>query len=87
MLFGALKSCPHCSDGHLHYSGGTYKCRGFLTEWSKCSYSTSEPERVKGKWNIPEDTNNKYLSKVSKNKSYVYYTHQNKLLTNELFFY
>ncbi|KAI3678826.1 hypothetical protein L6452_38129 [Arctium lappa] len=62
MLFGALESCPLCS-GHLHYSGGTYKCKGFLTEWSKCAYSTSEPERVKGKWNIPEETKNQYLLK------------------------
>lgn len=64
MLFGALENCALCS-GHLHYSGGMYKCRGFLTEWSKCAYSTSEPERVKGKWNIPEETDNKYLLKVS----------------------
>lgn len=62
MLFGALENCALCS-GHLHYSGGMYKCRGFLTEWSKCAYSTSEPERVKGKWNIPEETDNKYLLK------------------------
>ncbi|KVH94267.1 BRCT domain-containing protein [Cynara cardunculus var. scolymus] len=41
----------------------TYKCKGFLTEWSKCAYSTSEPERVKGKWNIPQETKNQYLMK------------------------
>uniref|UniRef100_A0A6L2LPT7 Poly [ADP-ribose] polymerase n=1 Tax=Tanacetum cinerariifolium TaxID=118510 RepID=A0A6L2LPT7_TANCI len=62
MLFGALESCKLC-NGHLHYSGGTYKCRGFLTEWSKCANSTSEPERIKGKWNIPEETKNQYLKK------------------------
>ncbi|XP_024981698.1 poly [ADP-ribose] polymerase 1 [Cynara cardunculus var. scolymus] len=62
MLFGPLENCPLCS-GHLHYSGGTYKCKGFLTEWSKCAYSTSEPERVKGKWNIPQETKNQYLMK------------------------
>lgn len=62
MLFGALESCKLC-NGHLNYSGGTYKCRGFLTEWSKCANSTSEPDRVKGKWNIPEETENQYLKK------------------------
>ncbi|KAI3806057.1 hypothetical protein L1987_21948 [Smallanthus sonchifolius] len=62
MLFGALKNCELCS-GHLHYSGGTYKCKGFLTEWSKCAFSTSDPDRVKGKWNIPEETKNQYLKK------------------------
>lgn len=63
MLFGALEICSLCS-GNLHYSGGTYKCKGFLTEWSKCAYSTSEPNRVKGKWKIPEETENQYLRKV-----------------------
>ncbi|KAK1412609.1 hypothetical protein QVD17_33994 [Tagetes erecta] len=62
MQFGALKNCELCS-GHLHYSGGTYKCKGFLTEWSKCAFSTSAPDRVKGKWNIPEETSNQYLKK------------------------
>ncbi|KAJ0742482.1 putative NAD(+) ADP-ribosyltransferase [Helianthus annuus] len=62
MLFGALKPCELCS-GPLHYSGGTYKCKGFLNEWSKCAFSTTEPERVKGKWNIPEETKNQYLNK------------------------
>ncbi|GAB2282278.1 Poly [ADP-ribose] polymerase 1 [Dionaea muscipula] len=60
MLFGALKRCPICS-GHLHYSGGSYRCRGFISEWSKCSFSTMQPERVTGEWRIPKGTNNKYL--------------------------
>lgn len=63
MMFGALKSCPLCS-GHLSYSGGTYKCHGYISEWSKCSYSTTEPERIKGKWKIPEESDNQYLLKV-----------------------
>uniref|UniRef100_UPI001CB8F76B poly [ADP-ribose] polymerase 1 n=1 Tax=Erigeron canadensis TaxID=72917 RepID=UPI001CB8F76B len=62
MLFGPLEICSMCS-GHLHYSEGTYKCRGFLTEWSKCAYSTSKPARSKGKWKIPEETKNQYLKK------------------------
>ena len=63
MLFGALKPCPLCS-GHIHYSGGMYRCGGFLSAWSKCSYSNTEPERVKWKWKIPEGTSNSYLCKV-----------------------
>lgn len=63
MMFGALATCPLCS-GSLCYSGGMYRCRGFLSAWSKCSYSTHEPERLKGKWKVPEETNNQYLSKV-----------------------
>ncbi|GKC93228.1 zinc finger CCCH domain-containing protein 30-like protein [Tanacetum coccineum] len=46
-LFRDLKSLT----GRLELSGGIYKSRGFLTEWSKCANSTSYPDRVKGKWN------------------------------------
>lgn len=63
MLFGALARCPVCS-GHLCFSEGKYKCHGYLSAWSKCSYSTIEPNRVNGKWKIPEETKNEYLLKV-----------------------
>ncbi|KAL6978642.1 Poly [ADP-ribose] polymerase 1 [Sarracenia purpurea var. burkii] len=62
MLFGALECCPLCS-GSLRYSGGMYRCDGYLSAWSKCSYSTTEPKRVKGKWQIPVETSNDYLCK------------------------
>lgn len=64
MLFGALGHCPICS-GFLHYSGGRYVCHGYVSAWSKCSYSTTEPVRHKGKWKIPDETENKYLVNVS----------------------
>ncbi|KAL0383594.1 UNVERIFIED_CONTAM: Poly [ADP-ribose] polymerase 1 [Sesamum calycinum] len=68
MLFGALAKCPMCS-GSLHYSSGMFRCGGYLSEWSKCSYSTTEPQRVKAKWKIPEETGNEYLLKEEwKNK-------------------
>ncbi|KAL8548020.1 hypothetical protein ACS0TY_007353 [Phlomoides rotata] len=67
MLFGALAKCPMCS-GWLHYSSGMYRCSGFLSEWSKCSYSTPEPQRIKGKWKIPEETSNDYLLKWFKSQ-------------------
>ncbi|KAL6214589.1 hypothetical protein ACLB2K_014021 [Fragaria x ananassa] len=67
MMFGALSKCPLCS-GHLHYSGATYRCHGFLTAWTKCSYSTQEPERLKGKWKVPEDTENQFLQKWFKSQ-------------------
>ncbi|XP_020095802.1 poly [ADP-ribose] polymerase 1 isoform X1 [Ananas comosus] len=62
MLFGALASCPICS-GSLHYSGGEYRCHGYVSAWSKCSYSTTEPVRLKEKWKIPRETSNEYLIK------------------------
>ncbi|CAA0832165.1 Poly [Striga hermonthica] len=67
MFFGALAKCPMCS-GWLRYSSGLYRCGGFLSEWTKCSYSTAEPQRVKGKWKIPEDSSNDYLLKWYKSQ-------------------
>eukprot|EP01018_Ginkgo_biloba_P034176 Gb_33067 [translate_table: standard] len=60
MLFGALGKCPMCGGG-LEYYGGRYRCQGYLSAWSKCSFSTTDPERLKGKWKIPEETDNEYL--------------------------
>ncbi|KAH0688354.1 hypothetical protein KY285_018923 [Solanum tuberosum] len=62
MHFGALPKCPLCS-GHLRYSGGMYRCHGYLSEWSKCSYSVTDIKRDKGKWKIPEKTSNEFLLK------------------------
>ena len=63
MLFGALGKCPTCS-GFLEYHDGQYRCTGNISEWSKCTYSTNSPERLKGKWKIPEGLANDYLKKV-----------------------
>ncbi|KAH1078104.1 hypothetical protein GLYMA_19G162800v4 [Glycine max] len=67
MMFGALDLCPICS-GFLRYSGGMYRCHGYISEWSKCSYSTCEPKRIEGKWKIPKETNNQYLKKWFKSQ-------------------
>ncbi|KAL0920496.1 hypothetical protein M5K25_009636 [Dendrobium thyrsiflorum] len=67
MLFGVLGKCPLCS-GSLHYSGAQYRCHGYLSAWSKCSYSTTEPVRLKKKWGIPEGTSNEYLLKWFKSQ-------------------
>ncbi|MCL7037376.1 hypothetical protein MKW94_019800 [Papaver nudicaule] len=67
MLFGALAKCPICS-GPLHYSGGNYRCHGYVSAWSKCAYSTTAPERLKEKWRIPEETSNDYLQKWFKSQ-------------------
>lgn len=68
MLFGALGSCPVCSGSSLHYSGGQYHCRGHVSAWSKCSYSTTEPVRIQQRWKIPEETTNEYLLKWFKSQ-------------------
>lgn len=67
MMFGGPGLCPICS-GFLRYSGGMYRCNGYISEWSKCSYSTCEPKRIEGKWKIPEETNNQYLKKWFKSQ-------------------
>ncbi|KAG1354900.1 putative Poly [ADP-ribose] polymerase [Cocos nucifera] len=67
MLFGALGKCPICS-GSLHYSGGQYRCHGYVSAWSRCSYSTTDPLRLKEKWKIPEETSNQYLLKWFKSQ-------------------
>uniref|UniRef100_A0A1D1YCL5 Poly [ADP-ribose] polymerase n=1 Tax=Anthurium amnicola TaxID=1678845 RepID=A0A1D1YCL5_9ARAE len=67
MLFGALGNCPLCS-GSLYYSGGQYRCHGYLSAWSKCSFSTTEPVRLKVKWKIPEETSNQFLLKWFKSQ-------------------
>ncbi|KAJ4726847.1 Poly [ADP-ribose] polymerase [Melia azedarach] len=67
MMFGALGSCLICS-GSLRYSGGIYRCHGYQSAWSKCSYSIHEPERLKEKWKVPEETNNQYLKKWFKSQ-------------------
>lgn len=63
MLFGALGPCPVCSSC-LYYYGGQYQCSGYVSEWSNCTYSTTEPVRIKNKWKIPDETKNNYLTKV-----------------------
>ncbi|XP_057798060.1 poly [ADP-ribose] polymerase 1 [Salvia miltiorrhiza] len=67
MFFGALAKCPMCS-GWLNYSSGMYRCSGYLSEWTKCSYASHEPQRIKGKWKIPEETSNEYLLKWFKSQ-------------------
>ncbi|KAF3335248.1 poly [Carex littledalei] len=67
MLFGALGPCPICS-GSIRYAGGQYKCHGYASAWSKCSYSTTDAVRLKGKWKIPEGTTNKFLLKWFKSQ-------------------
>ncbi|OMO78424.1 hypothetical protein CCACVL1_14378 [Corchorus capsularis] len=67
MMFGALGRCPICS-GFFRFSRGMYHCCGYLSAWSKCSYSTREPGRLEGKWKVPDETKNEFLSKWFKSQ-------------------
>ncbi|KAF9608125.1 hypothetical protein IFM89_006052 [Coptis chinensis] len=61
MLFGALDRCPIC-NGPIICSGDQYCCRRHL-KWGRCSYSATEASRLKGKWKVPQETSNEYLTK------------------------
>jgi len=45
ILFGACEKCKVCG-GQLILSGEGYRCKGFVTEFLKCTFKTQEPERV-----------------------------------------
>ncbi|KAI6661255.1 Poly polymerase 1 [Oopsacas minuta] len=53
-FIGSLHPCPDCKSETLIYSPkGYYVCKGALSEWSKCIYTTKEPKRKK--FHIPEE--------------------------------
>jgi predicted DNA-binding WGR domain protein len=68
MMFGALDTCPLCKSP-MEYQGGSYRCRGFLSAWSKCSFSTKTPQRAASKWQIPKNSDNEYLLQWFKRQS------------------
>lgn len=46
MTFGALLPCPECKTGQLYYRSGIgYQCSGNISGWTKCSHTTTTPER------------------------------------------
>lgn len=44
LTFGALSPCPECS-GQLVFSKNGYSCTGRVSEWARCEYTVTEPER------------------------------------------
>ena len=52
MVFGALRPCPECG-GQLLIRSHCYQCTGNMSAWSKCAYTTSDPQRAK--WVIPQE--------------------------------
>ncbi|RZB77497.1 poly-(ADP-ribose) polymerase [Asbolus verrucosus] len=45
ITFGALLPCTVCKRGQLVFDKFGYKCRGNLTEWTKCNTIEREPKR------------------------------------------
>lgn len=57
MAFGALEHCSECG-GFLVFAYTCYRCTGDVTEWTKCSYSTTTPNRLP--FDIPNDIKTEY---------------------------
>ncbi|XVF68354.1 hypothetical protein PTKIN_Ptkin10aG0198600 [Pterospermum kingtungense] len=66
MMFGAPGKCPMCS-GFLRFSGGMYRCHGYGA--SVLTLLVNLNVLIKGKWKVPDETNNDGLHhKKQKNK-------------------
>ncbi|CAF0974380.1 unnamed protein product [Adineta steineri] len=57
MAFGSLEHCPECG-GFLIFNYTCYRCTGDVTEWTKCSYTTTTPTRKL--FDIPNDIKTEY---------------------------
>ncbi|KAH9316844.1 hypothetical protein KI387_018613, partial [Taxus chinensis] len=64
LIHGPLEACGLCG-GSLELSGGSYKCMGFISEWSKCCFSTRDPPRSNAKCKIPSGIKNEFIKEWS----------------------
>ncbi|XP_003385071.1 PREDICTED: poly [ADP-ribose] polymerase 1-like [Amphimedon queenslandica] len=64
MVFGSLGLCEECG-GQLRVRTHSYSCAGFISDWTKCTNTTTEAKRRK--WVIP-----KQLKEYDFLKSYKY---------------
>ncbi|CAM6092715.1 unnamed protein product [Calypogeia fissa] len=61
LFFGTCETCPSCG-GALEFSGQSYQCSSYSTEWAKCNYSTAEG-RKGGKAKLPPKLKSDFLKK------------------------
>ena len=47
MTFGALEPCDKCGGSFKFESGIGYKCKGDISEWTKCEEVKQDPKRRK----------------------------------------
>lgn len=45
MTFGALPACSMCKSCELTVSSDGYKCKGQISEWTRCTFTTGDVER------------------------------------------
>ncbi|CAI5467286.1 unnamed protein product, partial [Closterium sp. Yama58-4] len=60
MLFGPLPPCQLCASP-MEYWDGRYRCRGFLSAWSACTFTTREVQRKEAAWVVPEEISNPFV--------------------------
>ncbi|KAJ9177939.1 hypothetical protein P3X46_009865 [Hevea brasiliensis] len=59
LFLGALGKCPLC-DCNLEFDGKRYSCKGFYSEWSSCTFKTSNPPRKEEPIKLPDSLLKKY---------------------------
>ncbi|TKR59980.1 hypothetical protein L596_029582 [Steinernema carpocapsae] len=54
-MFGVPKACPKCKHNTIGYSDSqkTYRCFGDISQYTKCTYTTKQPERTSFK--VPDE--------------------------------
>ncbi|EFJ15760.1 hypothetical protein SELMODRAFT_422701 [Selaginella moellendorffii] len=62
MMYGPLEPCPSCG-GALKFAVHEYTCTGYISEWSKCGFSTKNVPRKKEPLKIPKQLKNDYITK------------------------
>ncbi|CAI7893660.1 unnamed protein product [Closterium sp. NIES-53] len=60
MLFGPLPPCQLCASP-MEYWDGRYRCRGFLSAWSACSFTSRDVQRKEAAWVVPDEITNPFV--------------------------
>lgn len=63
--------CSECKKGHLYLDAGQIKCHGYLSAWSKCTF-TCPPADIKerAKWKYPSDDEmDELIEKIKEDKN------------------
>ena len=66
MVYGPMEACPICG-GSLELVGSSYSCMGFISEWSKCNFSTRDISWTNENLNIPSGVKNEFIEEWSRN--------------------
>ncbi|KAG8644745.1 hypothetical protein MANES_11G160900v8 [Manihot esculenta] len=65
LFLGALGKCPLC-DCNLEFDGTRYSCKGSYSEWSSCTFKTSNPPRKEEPIKLPDSVLNTPIADLLK---------------------